>query len=253
MPFVVSVLAAGREQGGEESHMTTKRLVLLGLTLALGARPMVGFAQTQTHLLQKGIFTEDTIGDLDAAIQIYRQVLATHSVPRSIEEQAQLRLAESLRKKGQAPQASPSTAAQQQPQPEQNKPDPNACCGFFSTNYDANKPISLQGTVTAVQWMNPETVVYVEAVDGNKWAFTLAAPNAMVRAGLRKDAIKPGEQVRVNAFLATGAGTTCPAPLPTACSTLPNGALLASARSITALDGRSLWDRPALQRAADQQ
>src|SRR4030095_2084063 len=99
MPSVVSVLAAGGEQGGEESHMTTKRLILLGLTLALGARPMVGVAQTQTHLLQKGIFTEDTLGDLDAAIQIYRQVLATHSVPRSIEEQAQLRLAETLRQK----------------------------------------------------------------------------------------------------------------------------------------------------------
>jgi hypothetical protein len=243
----MSVLAAGREQGGEESHMTTKRLVLLGLTLALGARPMVGVAQTQTHLLQKGIFTEDTLGDLDAAIQIYRQVLATHSVPRSIEEQAQLRLAESLRKKGQAPQASPSASAQQ---PQENKPDPNRCCGFFSDNYDANRPVSLTGTVTAVQWMNPETVVYVEAVDGNKWAFTIAAPNAMVRAGMTKDLFKLGEQVRVNAFLATGAATSCPAQLPTACSTLPNGALLASAKTITALDGRNLFDRQAMQRAA---
>src|SRR4030095_16468341 len=131
MPSVVSVLAAGGEQGGEESHMTTKRLILLGLTLALGARPMVGLAQTQTHLLQKGIFTEDTLGDLDAAIQIYRQVLAAHSVPRRTEAQGQLRLSESLRKKGQAPQASPAAAAQQQPQ----QPDPNSCCGFFSGNY----------------------------------------------------------------------------------------------------------------------
>ena len=226
--------------------MTTKRLILLGLTLALGARPMVGLAQTQTHLLQKGIFTEDTLGDLDAAIQIYRQVLAAHSVPRSIEAQAQLRLAESLRKKGQSPQASPTAAAQQQ-QPEQ--PDPNSCCGFFSGNYDANKPVSLVGTVTAVQWVNPESVVYVDAVDGNKWAFTMAAPNYLVRNGMKRDAIKPGEQVRVDAFLATGAGTTCPAPLPTACSTLPNGALLASAKSITTADGRNLFDRQAMRRA----
>src|SRR5262245_27173257 len=203
MPFVVSVLAAGREQNGEESHMTTKRLILLGLTLALGARPIVGLAQTQTNLLQKGIFTEDTLGDLDAAIQIYRQVLAAHSVPRSIEEQAQLRLSESLRKKGQTPQASPSAAVQQQ-QEQRTTP---GCCGFFSQNYDSNRPVSLQGTVTGVQWVNPETVVYVEAADGNRWAFTLAAPNAMVRAGMTKDAIKLGEQVRVNAFLATGVGT----------------------------------------------
>src|SRR5262245_58089954 len=111
--------------------MTTKRLILLGLTLALGAQPVVGLAQTQTHLLERGIFTEDTLGDLDGAIQIYRQVLAAHSVPRSIEALAQLRLAESLRKKGQLPQASPASAAQQQ-----QTPDPNACCGMFSGNYD---------------------------------------------------------------------------------------------------------------------
>jgi len=225
--------------------MTTKRLVLLGLTLALGARPMVGLAQTQTHLLEKGIFTEDTLGDLDGAIQIYRQVLAAHSVPRGIEAQAQLRLADSLRKKGQAPQASPAAAAQQQ-QP----PDPNACCGMFSGNYDVNRPVSLVGTVTAVQWMNPQSVIYIDAVDGNKWAFTIAAPNQMIRGGLAKDSFTLGEQVRVNAFLATGAGTTCPAQLPTACSTLPNGALHASARSITSSDGRNLFDRQAMEKAA---
>jgi uncharacterized protein DUF6152 len=225
--------------------MTTKRLILLGLTLALGARPIVGFAQTQTHLLEKGIFTEDTLGDLDGAIQIYRQVLAAHSVPRSIEAQAQLRLSESLRKKGAAPQASQAAAAQQ-PQ----TPDPNACCGMFSGNYDANRPVSLVGTVTAVQWVNPQSVVFVDAADGNKWAFTIAAPNQMFRGGLTKDSFKLGEQVRVNAFLATGAGTNCPAQLPTACSTLPNGALHASARTITTPDGRNLFDRQAMEKAA---
>ncbi|HEX5108471.1 MAG TPA: DUF6152 family protein [Vicinamibacterales bacterium] len=236
--------------------MTTKRLIPLGLTLALGALPIVGFAQTQTHLLEKGIFTEDTLGDLDGAIQIYRQVLAAHWVPRSIEAQAQLRLTESLRKKGLAPQASPAAAQQQQ------TPDPNACCGMFSGNYDVNRPISLVGTITGVQWVNPQSVVYIDAVDGNKWAFTIASPNQMVRGGLNKNSFKLGEQVRVSGYLANGVGDKCPTALPNACQTLaypafsdqgkaaPAGALHASARSITTPDGRNLFDRQAMEKAA---
>jgi hypothetical protein len=45
------------------------------LALSLLAAP--GQAQTAVELLQKGIYTQETVGNIDAAIQIYRQVAST--------------------------------------------------------------------------------------------------------------------------------------------------------------------------------
>ena len=45
--------------------------------LALSLLATAGSAQTAAELLQKGIYTQETAGDLDAAIQIYRQVISS--------------------------------------------------------------------------------------------------------------------------------------------------------------------------------
>lgn len=58
-----------------------------------------GFAQTAAELLQKGIYTQETAGNLDAAIAIYRQVVTT-SPDRSVAAQAQLCLFQALLRKG---------------------------------------------------------------------------------------------------------------------------------------------------------
>lgn len=52
--------------------------------------------QTLTEQLQKGIYTEETLGNRDEAVRIYRQVIAAPAVPRSIAEEAQRRLARLL-------------------------------------------------------------------------------------------------------------------------------------------------------------
>src|ERR1700754_3119494 len=62
-------------------------------------------AQTTAALLQKGIYTQETVGDLDGAIQIYRQVIAAPSSSRRDAAHAQSRIVQSLLKKGDGPGA----------------------------------------------------------------------------------------------------------------------------------------------------
>ena len=66
----------------------TIRLVLLAATFSV---PLA--AQTLSEQLQKGIYTEETLGDWAEAARIYRQIIAAPAVPRSIAQDAERRLA----------------------------------------------------------------------------------------------------------------------------------------------------------------
>ncbi|HEV2962060.1 MAG TPA: tetratricopeptide repeat protein [Candidatus Angelobacter sp.] len=68
------------------------------LLAALMVLPVAG--QSIADLLQKGIYTQETVGDLDAAIKIYRQIVNSASQSRTYAAQAQYRLAQCLLKKG---------------------------------------------------------------------------------------------------------------------------------------------------------
>ncbi len=57
-------------------------------------------AQSLSVLLEKGIYTEETVGDLDAAIKIYGQIVAQAKVNRILAAQAQFRLGVCQMKKG---------------------------------------------------------------------------------------------------------------------------------------------------------
>jgi hypothetical protein len=56
--------------------------------------------QSAGELLQKGIYTQETVGDLDGAIRIYRQILNSASESRAVAAQAQYRLGLCLQGKG---------------------------------------------------------------------------------------------------------------------------------------------------------
>jgi tetratricopeptide (TPR) repeat protein len=80
-------------------------------TMIVGA--MLAAAQTQTQpqpttaeLLQKGIYAQETAGDLDGAIKIYHQIVDSHPPQREIAAQAQYRLGLTLLAKGDANGAS---------------------------------------------------------------------------------------------------------------------------------------------------
>jgi len=57
-------------------------------------------AQTAAEQLQKGIYEQESAGDLDAAIQIYRQILSSNPSDRKLAAQAQFRLFQALLQKG---------------------------------------------------------------------------------------------------------------------------------------------------------
>ena len=78
--------------------MKTYRIAVLAAAAALLTVP--ARSQTAGELLQKGIYTQDTAGELDGAITIYRQIVNSGNSPRDIAAQAQYRLAQSLIEKG---------------------------------------------------------------------------------------------------------------------------------------------------------
>src|SRR5215475_7528717 len=71
----------------------------------------------------------------------------------------------------------------------------------FSAEFDANKPITLTGTVTKVEWTNPHAWFYMDVRDAagkvTNWAFELGAPNTLLREGWTRNSMKIGETVTV--------------------------------------------------------
>jgi len=76
--------------------------------------------------------------------------------------------------------------------------------GHHSINaeFDSNKQITLAGTVTNVDWMNPHTYVFVDVKDPSlgktrSWACELASPADLARRGFTRESLKVGMVVRV--------------------------------------------------------
>src|SRR5579859_3723229 len=80
---------------------TTTTLLVVFTILALGLSVAVR-AQTApaspSELLEKGIYAQDTKGDIDSAIAIYQQLVAEQDINRSLAAQAQFRLAQCYQK-----------------------------------------------------------------------------------------------------------------------------------------------------------
>ena len=76
----------------------------------------------------------------------------------------------------------------------------------FGAEYDRDKPVKLEGTITKMEWVNPHAWIYldVKGPDGKivNSAIETGAPNAMFRRGWRKDSLKPGTEVVVNGYQA---------------------------------------------------
>jgi hypothetical protein len=93
----------------------------------------------------------------------------------------------------------------------------------FAAEFDIGKPVSVHGTVTKVDWVNPHSWIYVDVkgADGNvtNWHFELGSPNALFRLGWKKDAVPQGLEVDISGYRAkTGE------PIANAVSVmLPNG------------------------------
>ena len=93
----------------------------------------------------------------------------------------------------------------------------------FPAEFDANKPITLKGTLTKTEWSNPHGWIYVNVPgkDGAvvNWAIEFGSPNALLRRGLRKADFPAGLEVTVKGFLSKDGSATVNA----SSVTLPDG------------------------------
>jgi len=73
----------------------------------------------------------------------------------------------------------------------------------FAAEFDENKPVKLTGSVTSVEWTNPHIWFFMDVKnpDGTvtNWGFEMASPNSLLRAGWKRDSMKVGDVVAVEA------------------------------------------------------
>ena len=72
----------------------------------------------------------------------------------------------------------------------------------FAAEFDANKPITLTGVVTKVEWTNPHVWFYINVKDTKtgevtNWGAEMGPPHGLQRRGWRRETLKIGEQVTV--------------------------------------------------------
>jgi len=97
----------------------------------------------------------------------------------------------------------------------------------FAAEYDANKPVTLTGSVTKMAWINPHSWIYIDVKksdgDVENWAVEAGPPGTLIRAGFTKESLTAGTVIVVNGYRAK------------------DGALRANGRDITLPDGRLLF------------
>lgn len=101
----------------------------------------------------------------------------------------------------------------------------------FAAQYDINKPVTLAGKVTKVEWTNPHARFYVDVTDDagvtQNWNIELGSPNFLRRAGWSRNDLQIGDDVTVKGSLAR------------------SGADMANAESIILKDGKQVFGRNA--------
>jgi len=76
----------------------------------------------------------------------------------------------------------------------------------FAAEFDAKKPIKLQGTVTKMEWINPHTWIHIDVKRPNgkveSWMIEGGPPNALYRRGFTRDSLPIGIEIVVEGFRA---------------------------------------------------
>src|SRR5580658_2966862 len=74
----------------------------------------------------------------------------------------------------------------------------------FAAEFDAKKPVHLEGVVTKVELINPHAWIHVDAKneDGTvtSWMIEAGSPNVLLRRGFTKQSVAPGTQVVVDGY-----------------------------------------------------
>jgi Family of unknown function (DUF6152) len=97
----------------------------------------------------------------------------------------------------------------------------------FSAEFDTNKPVTLKGVVTKIEWMNPHAWFYIDVKTDvgatEHWQVETGAPIELARRGWRKSDMKVGDEVTVQGFRAK------------------DGTFTANARMVNLPDGKKVF------------
>ena len=97
----------------------------------------------------------------------------------------------------------------------------------FAAEFDAKRPVKLQGTVTKMEWINPHAWIYIDVkgTDGavTNWMVEAGAPNALLRRGWTKNSLLPGTEIMVDGYQAK------------------DGSMRANGRDLTLKNGQKLF------------
>jgi len=76
----------------------------------------------------------------------------------------------------------------------------------FSAEFDINRPLTLRGTLTKWEMINPHSWFHVDVKnpDGTttEWLVEGGSPNALIRLGVTKNTVKVGTEVTIEAYQA---------------------------------------------------
>lgn len=74
----------------------------------------------------------------------------------------------------------------------------------FAAEYDANRPLRLEGTIARVEWANPHVHLYIDTKDRDgktvQWMIEAASPNALLRLGFGKTTVAEGVHVILDGY-----------------------------------------------------
>ncbi len=97
----------------------------------------------------------------------------------------------------------------------------------FAAEFDANRPVKLEGTVTKMDWINPHSWIHIDVTteggEVQKWMVEGGAPNALLRRGWNRNSLPAGTKISVQGFQAK------------------DGSFRANGRDITFADGTKLF------------
>ena len=87
----------------------------------------------------------------------------------------------------------------------------------FAAEFDANRPITLKGAVTKVEWANPHIWMYLDVKDdkgtAQPWQCEGGPPNTLTRNGWGPNSLKIGDEITIEGVLAKDGSKTCNARL----------------------------------------
>jgi hypothetical protein len=97
----------------------------------------------------------------------------------------------------------------------------------FDAEFDSNKPVTITGVVTKLDWVNPHAYVYLDTKTASgevkRYKVEMGPPYALVRGGWKRDTLKIGDRVTIEGAAAAKNGKDEAGSMQTTQMVLANG------------------------------